>query len=71
MSREDLKKYFPDSPEEWSFIGSSINRLGAALSAIGALQKNFTWVVITVVFTWLGHEASEYFKLYTSKKKKA
>ncbi len=68
MSREELKKYIPDTPKEWSYIGSAVNRLGTALSLIGALQEKFMWVLITAGLTWVGHEISEYFKLHTAKK---
>jgi hypothetical protein len=67
MSREELKRYIPDSPEEWSFIGSSVNRLGAVITGIGAFQENFKWVIISAGLTWLGHELSEYFKIHTKK----
>jgi hypothetical protein len=68
MSKEELRKYIPDTAEEWSFIGSSINRLGASLSLIGAIQEKFLWVLITVGLTWFGHEVSEYFKINMKKK---
>jgi hypothetical protein len=67
---KDLKKYLPDTPEEWSFLGSSINRLGTALSVVGIIQEEFNWALVTVGLTWVGHEISEYFKLYTGKSKK-
>ncbi len=66
MSLKDLKRlYQPDTPEEWSQIGSAINRLGIVMSGIGAFQHNNTWVLISLGSTWLGHELSEYFKIYT------
>lgn len=65
MSKEELKKYIPDTPAEWSFIGSSINRLGTAMTLIGAMQENLHWVLISAGCTWLGHEISEYFKINT------
>lgn len=72
MSKEELKKkvneYFPDSPAEWSQIGSGINRLGIIMSGIGAFQDKMLWVLISLGATWLGHEVSEYFKIYTAKK---
>lgn len=67
MSAEDLRGYWPDTPREWSQIGSAINRLGILLTGIGALQEKFLWVLISLGCTWLGHEVSEYFKIYTSK----
>lgn len=60
-------EWFPDTPKEWAQIGSAVNRLGIAMSAIGAFQHNSTWVLITLGCTWLGHETSEYFKVYTQR----
>lgn len=68
MSREELKEYIPDTPEEWSFIGSSINRLGMALSLIGAVQEKFVWVLVTAGLTWLGQEIAGYFKINSKKR---
>jgi hypothetical protein len=68
VSREELRKFIPDTPKEWSYIGSSINRLGTALSLVGAVQEKFIWVLVTAGLTWLGHEISEYFKIHTAKK---
>lgn len=67
MSKEELKRFIPDTPEEWSQIGSAVNRLGILMSGIGAFQENFVWVLISLGSTWLGHEISEYFKIYTKK----
>ncbi len=67
MSKEELKRYIPDTPEEWSYIGSSVNRLGAVMTTIGAMNADLTWVFISVGCTWLGHEVSEYFKINTNK----
>lgn len=67
MSFENKPEWFPDTPKEWAQIGSAVNRLGIAMSAIGAFQHNSTWVLITLGATWLGHETSEYFKVYTQK----
>jgi hypothetical protein len=71
MSREELKQYWPDTPKEWAYIGSSINRLGTALSLVGAVQEKFIWVLVTAGLTWFGHEVSEYFKIHTAKKDEA
>lgn len=67
MSKEELKGYFPDTPVEWAQIGSAINRLGVLITGIGAFQEKFVWVLVSLGCTWLGHEISEYFKIYTSK----
>ena len=61
------KKYIPDTPEEWSQIGKALNRLGILISGTGALMENFTWVIISLLCTWIGYEISEYFKLHTKK----
>lgn len=72
MSKEEIKKkvseFFPDSPAEWAQIGSGVNRLGIIMSGIGAFQDKMLWVLISLGCTWLGHEVSEYFKIYTAKK---
>lgn len=71
MSGQELKKkvkeWIPDSPVEWSQIGSAVNRLGIAMTAIGAFQDKHIWVLTSLGCTWLGHEVSEYFKIYTAK----
>lgn len=66
MSKEELKKFIPDTPKEWGFIGASVNRLGAVMTTIGAMNENLHWVFISVGLTWFGHEVSEYFKLHTT-----
>lgn len=72
MSKEEIKKkvreYFPDTPVEWAQIGSAVNRLGIAMTAIGAFQDKHIWVLVSLGCTWFGHEVSEYFKIYTAKK---
>ena len=72
MSKEELKKkiieWYPDTPAEWAQIGSAVNRLGIAMTAVGAFQDKQIWVLVSLACTWLGHEVSEYFKIYTAKK---
>ena len=70
MSVDDFKRFVPDTPEEISFIGSSIMRLGTAITAIGAFQESTTWMLISAGSTWIGHEIFEYFKLYIKKTEK-
>lgn len=71
MSGQDFKKkvaeWWPDQPREWAQIGSAVNRLGIAMTAIGAFQDKHIWVLTSLGCTWLGHEVSEYFKIYTAK----
>lgn len=62
-----IKEYWPDEPKEWAQIGSAVNRLGIAMTAVGAFQDKQVWVLISLGCTWLGHEVSEYFKIYTSR----
>lgn len=63
MSLEELKKYRPDTPKEFSFIGSSIARLGTAMSGVLLFSANQWWVLATLIITWFGHEVSQYFKI--------
>jgi hypothetical protein len=56
-------KYLPDTPKEYAFIGSSIARLGTAMSGVLLFEANKYWVIATLVLTWLGHEVAQYFKL--------
>lgn len=71
MSGQEIKKkiteWYPDTPKEWAQIGSAVNRLGIAMTAIGAFQDKHVWVLTSLGCTWLGHEVSEYFKIYTAK----
>lgn len=64
MSREELRKYLPDSPKELSFIGSSIVRLSSALSGGFIVSDHPYWALGTVLLAWLGHEIEQYFKLH-------
>jgi hypothetical protein len=66
--KKKVSEWIPDTPREWGQIGSSINRLGIAMTAVGAFQDKQVWVLVSLGCTWLGHEVSEYFKIYTAKK---
>jgi hypothetical protein len=66
MSKEELKEYFPDTPEEWSKIGGYINHLGSAMSAMLILSDNSLWALASMFLTWLGGCVSDYFQ--TAKK---
>lgn len=66
--KKKINEFWPDTPKEWSQIGSAVNRLGIAMTAVGAFQDKQVWVLISLGCTWLGHEVSEYFKIYTAKK---
>lgn len=65
--KKKVAEWIPDSPKEWAQIGSAVNRLGIAMTAIGAFQDKHIWVLTSLGCTWLGHEVSEYFKIYTAK----
>jgi hypothetical protein len=64
MSKEELRKYLPDSPKEISFFGSSIVRLSSAISGGLIVSDHAIWALVTVVLSWLGHEIEQYFKLH-------
>jgi hypothetical protein len=64
MSKEELRKYLPDSPKEISFIGSSIVRLSSAISGGLILSDHAIWSIVTIVIAWFGHEVEQYFKIH-------
>lgn len=70
MSREELRKYKPDSAKEISFLGSSIVRLASATSGVLIVSEHATWSLVTVIVAWLGHEIEQYFKLHEPDQKK-
>jgi hypothetical protein len=67
MSKEELKQYVPDTPEEWQKIGNYINHLGTSMSAILLLSDNKWWALASMLLTWLGGSIADYFQ--TSVKK--
>ena len=67
MSKEELRKYIPDTPEELSYIGGSINRLGIAIAGVSAYEGNLKVTLFTLVLVWLGNELSGYFKIWQKK----
>jgi hypothetical protein len=68
MSKDELRKYLPDSPKEISFIGSSIVRLSSAVSGGLVLSGHPFWSLATILLAWFGHEMEQYFKLHEEKK---
>jgi hypothetical protein len=64
MSKDELKKYLPDSAKEISFLGSSIVRLSSAISGGLVISGHPYWSLITIGMAWLGHEIEQYFKLH-------
>lgn len=64
MSKEELRKYLPDSAKELSFFGSSIVRLSSALSGVLIVSEHAVWSLITITLAWLGHEIEQYFKIH-------
>lgn len=69
MSKEELRKYLPDSPKEISFIGSSIVRLSSAMSGVFIVSDHPWWALVTVLLAWGGHEIEQYFKLHEKQNK--
>lgn len=67
MSINQLRKYIPDSPKEFSFLGGSIVRLSSALSAGLQFTEHSKWSIITILLAWAGYEWQEYFKLHEPK----
>lgn len=56
-------RWIPDTPKEYAYLGSSLGRLGTAMTGFGALQENLTWTLIALFFTWVGFEINGYFKM--------
>jgi hypothetical protein len=69
MSKEELRKYLPDSPKELSFIGSSIVRLSSAFSGAFIVSDHGLYAIGTILLAWVGHEMEQYFKLHEPVKK--
>jgi hypothetical protein len=69
MSREELRKYLPDSPKELSFFGTAIVSLSAALSAVFISAGHPGWTYITIGLGWLGSTIEKYFQLHEPKGK--
>lgn len=61
-----IKKIMPDTPEELAYLGSSVGRLGTAMSGFLLFQDNLIWNFVALVLTWIGFEINGYFKLYQS-----
>jgi hypothetical protein len=70
MSKEELRRYLPDSAKEISFIGSSIVRLSSAISGGLILSGHELLSIFTIVMAWIGHEIEQYFKLHEKKESK-
>ena len=58
-----IKKYWPDEPKEYAYIGSAIGRLGAAMTGFAALSESTPWTLTALFFSWLGFEINGYFKI--------
>lgn len=69
MSREELKKYLPDSPKEYAQIGGALARLGTAMSGVLLFAADKWWVIGSMSLTWLGHEINNYFKIHSDDNK--
>jgi hypothetical protein len=68
MSKEELRKYLPDSPKELSFLGSSIVRFSSAISGGLIVSDHGLLAIGTIVISWLGHEIEQYFKIHEKPK---
>lgn len=63
-----LKRYRPDTPEEWAVIGSIITDLGITISGATLFQDD-KWITLSALgLTWLGKSVSKYFEVYFSNK---
>ena len=67
MSLEELKKYKPDSPKEFSFFGTAIVSLSSAFSGVLIVAEHPYWSLATIGVTWLGHTIEKYFQLHEPK----
>lgn len=56
-----MKTYIPDTPEEWSLIGSYVRNLGNLMSGVLLFTMSKTWVFASLILTWIGGSASDYF----------
>jgi hypothetical protein len=70
MSKEELRKYLPDSAKELSFFGTAIVSLSAALSGAFIAADHPTWSYITLLLGWLGHTIEKYFQIHEIPEKK-
>lgn len=64
MSKEELRKYLPDSPKEISFFGTALVSLCSAFSGALIVAEHPYWSLITIGLTWFGHTIEKYFKLH-------
>lgn len=69
MSREELKKYIPDTPAEWQLIAKYVNGLGTAMSATLLFSADKGWVLVSLFLTWAGGSAADYFGQNQTKQK--
>jgi len=67
MSKRKISRFLPDTPEEISFLGSSVNRLGSALAAVSVVQENIPWTLVCIIVIWFGYEVEKYFQMYIKK----
>jgi hypothetical protein len=56
-----LKAFIPDTPEEWHLIAKYVNHLGTSMSAVLLFSANKWWVLVSLLLTWLGASAADYF----------
>ena len=58
-----IKRFLPDTPKEYAFLGSAFARLGTMASAVTLFTASPAWVLGTLIITWGGHEFTMYMKL--------
>lgn len=56
-----IKSYIPDTPEEWSMIGSYIRNLGNTMSGVLLFAASKGWVLVSLGLTWIGESVADYF----------
>ena len=63
MTQKGIRKFIPDTPKEFAFLGGAVGRLGVAMSGITLMQEDHIWTFIALFFTWVGFEVNGYFKI--------
>ncbi len=66
---ENLKKFIPDTPEEWHLIAKYIHNLGHTASGILLFAANEWWVLGSLLLTWAGGSVADYFGHQTGSSK--
>jgi hypothetical protein len=56
-----LKEFWPDEAHEWHLIAKYVNHLGTSMSAVLLFSADKWWVLASLLLTWLGASAADYF----------